>query len=251
MKNYRTRRLMGLGFGILMLALIVFTIQPSSAKEEKPSSPAWDMNATIIEACSCPMFCQCYFNTKPAGHAGHGGGMGMAEHYCRFNMGYKINKGSYGDVKLDGAMFWLAGDLGSDFSKGETEWVEVTFDPAVTKEQREGVHAILSHVYPVKWKSAAVAKDARVDWQATKDRAVAKLNDGKNGEIVLVRFQGMNDEPIVMRNVKYFGAARNDGFIMMPNEVEAYRLGPKAFEYKGTNGFMITIDMNSKDVKKP
>ena len=110
---------MGLGFGILMLALIVFTIQPSSAKEEKPSSPAWDMNATIIEACSCPMFCQCYFNTKPAGHAGHGGGMGMAEHYCRFNMGYKINKGSYGDVKLDGAMFWLAGDLGSDFSFGE------------------------------------------------------------------------------------------------------------------------------------
>ena len=37
----------------------------------------WAMNATVIEACSCPMFCQCYFNTKPAshgGHEGHGGG---------------------------------------------------------------------------------------------------------------------------------------------------------------------------------
>ena len=42
-------------------------------------------------------------------------------------------------------------------------------------------------------------------------------------------------------------APRNDGFVLMPNKVEAYKLGDKAFEYKGTNGFMITIDINSKD----
>jgi len=40
---------------------------------------------------------------------------------------------------------------------------------------------------------------------------------------------------------------RNDGFVLMPNEVEAYRAGPKAFEFKGTNGFLITIDLTSKD----
>jgi hypothetical protein len=34
----------------------------------------------------------------------------------------------------------------------------------------------------------------------------------------------------------------------MPNEVQAYRVGPKAYESKGTNGFMLTLDMNSKDV---
>ena len=34
----------------------------------------------------------------------------------------------------------------------------------------------------------------------------------------------------------------------MPNVVEAYRVGPKAFEYKGTNGFMLTFDITSKDV---
>ena len=37
---------------------------------------------------------------------------------------------------------------------------------------------------------------------------------------------------------------------MMPNEVQAYRLGEKAFETKGTNGFVVTIEMNSDDVKK-
>ena len=33
----------------------------------------------------------------------------------------------------------------------------------------------------------------------------------------------------------------------MPNVVEAYRVGPKAFEYNGTNGFLITVDMTSAD----
>jgi hypothetical protein len=58
----------------------------------------------------------------------------------------------------------------------------------------------------------------------------------------------MSNEPIVIHNLKYFGVPRNDGFLMMPNEVEAYRIGDKAFEYKGTNGFMITLDINDKDV---
>jgi hypothetical protein len=46
------------------------------------------------------------------------------------------------------------------------------------------------------------------------------------------------------------GAPRNEGFILMPDEVDAYRVGDRAFEFKGTNGFMITVDMTSKDVKK-
>ena len=36
---------------------------------------------------------------------------------------------------------------------------------------------------------------------------------------------------------------------MMPNEVEAYRVGEKAFEYKGTS-VMIMIDIASRDVNR-
>ena len=61
----------------------------------------------------------------------------------------------------------------------------------------------------------------------------------------------MTDEPIVIKNLKYWGAPRNDGFVLMPNEVEAYRVpASKAFEFKGTNGFMITFDITSEDVAK-
>src|SRR5256885_9589883 len=95
------------------------------AGESSDSSPVsdWAMNATIIEACSCPMFCQCYFSTEPAGHAsgheGHAGHGEGAEHYCKFNNAYKVNRGHFGNVSLDGAKFWFNGDLGDDFSKGE------------------------------------------------------------------------------------------------------------------------------------
>lgn len=74
------------------------------------------------------------------------------------------------------------------------------------------------------------------------------MNGGKTAEVKLKGFHGMTDDPVVLKNVKYWGTPRNDGFVMMPNEVEAYREGPKAFEYKNTNGFMLTFDMTSKDV---
>jgi len=232
----------------LLFAVILLTVNAGSALAQKSAEPEWSLNATIIEACSCPMFCQCYFNTKPAAHHDHGA---MAEHYCRANFAYKVNKGQYGNIKLTGMKFWLAGDLGADFGGGQGDWVEATFEPSASKEQREALAIILSHVYPLKWASFTVAPaDATVDWQASKDRAEAKLNGGKGGTIVLHHGPGMTEEPVVIRNLKYFGAPRNDGFILMPNEVEAYRVGPKAFEYKGTNGFMITIDISSKDLKK-
>jgi hypothetical protein len=194
------------------------------------------------------MFCQCYLNMQPSAHGqGHGG---MGEHFCRFNNAFKVNKGRAGDLKLDGVKFWVAGDLGGDFSKGQMDWAVLTFDPSVTKEQRDAIVKLLGHVYPVKWNSFSIAKDADMEWNAEPTRAVAKLAGGKVAEVVLRRSDSaMNDGPVVIKNLKYWGVPRNEGFIMMPNEVEAYRVGDKAFEFKSTNGFMITIDIASRDVK--
>lgn len=214
------------------------------APEHPAAMPAWSMNATIIEACSCPMFCQCYFNMAPAGHS-HGGG--EAEHFCKFNNAFKVNKGSYGSVSLDGAKFWVAGDLGGDFSKGQMDWAHLTYDKSMTKEQRDAIAAILGHLYPVKW-NAFTTGEGVMAWSATKDAAQATLDGGKTAEVRLVRNPGNTPDPVVIQNLKYWGAPRNTGFVLMPNEIEAYRVGQKAFEFKGTNGFMITFDLTSKDV---
>ena len=91
---------------ITLLALVMWLSLPlCTTSAQEPSEKPWSINATIIEACSCPMFCQCYFDTKPAahsapGHEGHGG-----SHFCKFNNAFKINTGNYGDTKLDGCKF--------------------------------------------------------------------------------------------------------------------------------------------------
>lgn len=231
---------------------------PASAESHKDATTAnkgdgWAMNATIIEACSCPMFCQCYFAPKPAAHAtasadGHSHG---GEHFCRANNVFKVNKGNYGKTKLDGAKFWVAMDLGDDFSDGTMKWAIVTFDPSVTKEQREGIVKAVGALYPVKWETPIqVAEDLPIEWSHNGDKAVAKLDGGKAGEVVLNGAAvGRNKAaPVVIHNLKYWGAPRHEGFVLMPNEVETYKLGPNAFEFKGTNGFIITVDISSKDV---
>jgi hypothetical protein len=231
---------------ILLSVICVFYFVENRGVNASTDAPEWNMNATVIEACSCPMFCQCYFNTSPAAHHDHGG---SGEHYCRANLAYKINKGHYGATKLDGAKFWLSNDLGADFSKGQMDWNVLTFDKPLTKEQRDAILVIAGHLFPVKWNSFTTA-EANIDkWEYNNDYAVATMDGGKTAEVRLKRTQGMTNDPVVIKNLKYWGAPRNDGFVLMPNEVEAYRVGPKAFEYKGTNGFMITVDINSKDVK--
>jgi len=209
-------------------------------------TPEWAANMTAIEACSCPMFCQCYFNAQPAGHAGHEHGEG-AKHFCRANLAYRINKGHHGATNLDGAKFWIATDLGDDFSKGEMEWAVLYFDKTLTPAQREAVGAVASRLFPVKWKSFKTAEATIDTWQFDKDGAHALLDGGKTAEVKLHRFQGLTDAPVVIHNLRYWGAPRNDGFVLMPNDVEAYRSGPNAFEFKGSNGFMITVDLSSKD----
>jgi Protein of unknown function (DUF1326) len=214
----------------------------------RAAGPDWSAKMTVIEACSCPMFCQCYFNTKPAAHGGHGG---EAKHFCRANNAYKITAGRFGATSLDGAKFWLAGDLGDDFSDGEMDWGVLYFDKTLTPAQRDAIQTIVGQLFPVKWKSLKTAEGSIDKWEFDKDGAHALLDSGKTGEVKLKAFAGMGGAPVVMKNLPYWGAPRNEGFVMMPNEVEAYRVGPNAFEFKGTNGFMLTLDISSKDVKPP
>src|SRR5439155_937010 len=79
---------------------------------------------------------------------------------------------------------------------------------------------LLGPVYPWKWKKFTVGPDAPVEWNGGKDRAVARLDGGKAGEIVLAHNPtAMSPEPTVIKNLKYFAAPRNDGFVLMPAEV--------------------------------
>src|SRR5215471_5930540 len=61
---------------------------------------SWRMKADYVEACSCHLFCPCYFNK----HAEHP--------MCEFNMAVKVREGYSGKTNLTGAKYWLTGVVG-------------------------------------------------------------------------------------------------------------------------------------------
>src|SRR6202040_3632180 len=127
-----------------LLALAASLIYFTSSAQEKSSKPDFDMTASYIEACSCDMFCPCYFNTHSTNHMDE---HHMDAHFCRANLVLKVDKGYYKETKLDGAKVWIATDLGSDWSTGKDSWLVVNFDPSVSKEQQAALLDVLSQLY--------------------------------------------------------------------------------------------------------
>lgn len=239
-----------------IVAIVVQCIAGSDARAQNAmaAEPDWSINMTVMETCSCPVFCQCFFTGKPPADCNMNMGQSDNSMYCRFNQAYKVNRGHFGSLSLDGAMFWFAGDAGEDFALPKLDWAILRFDESVTKEQKDALLAILDHLHfyrARRWKSYEIGKSGKMSWLFTEDSAKASLDGGKTAEVVLRRLDGgMNTKPVTMNNMDYFGYPRNSGFLLMPNEIEAYRDGDKPFEYKGTNGLVTTVDMTSNDMKK-
>ena len=218
--------------GVLLAAVVALNslgarpaanASPSAA----PAGTSWSFDASYIEACSCHLFCPCYFNPHP-------------EHpYCEFNMAVVVNDGMVGDVSLKGARYWLTGDLGDNFADGKTPWLIVTFHPDSTPAQRAALGKILSKVYPVVWDKMQT-DESDFTWELTDTQARAKLTNGK-GEMVLDLFKGNDGGKVTLHNVNYFGAESNDGFIMYKSKLHRYDGFGHKFEYSGRNAFVITI----------
>ena len=212
----------------------------ATSQEKAAAKPDFDITASYIEACSCDMFCPCYFNTRSTHH--HEGD------YCRANLVLRTDKGYYKDTKLDGAKVWVAADLGSDWSTGKDSWRVIHYDPAVTPAQKAALNDILGQLYsPVKWQHTDVDTEGFLWKVDTKTgEAHAKMNNGK-GEVILERVAG--DDPtheIIVHNLKYWVAQSNNGFRMWKNKHEAFEGHGHNFSYDGTNGFLITIHFSGQ-----
>jgi hypothetical protein len=231
---------------ILSLCLVtgIGLAQYDTSSKQKPAAPAaakpdFSITASYIEACSCDMFCPCYFNTRSTLH-------GEAQ-FCRANLVLKVDKGYYKTTKLDGAKVWISTDLGSDWSTGRDTWLVVTYDPSVSKEQEAALGDILGQLYPMKWKSVnsdRVAFTWKVDPKA--GVATAKMSNGK-GEVILERVAGDSpNKEVVISNLKYWMAQSNTGFRMWKSKHEYYEGHGHKVDYSGTNGFLITITFSGQ-----
>ena len=227
---------------ILLVAVLVVAaglIYFSSYAQEKSSKPDFEMTASYIEACSCDMFCPCYFNTHSTNHMGE---HHMDEHFCRANLVLKVDEGHYKETKLDGAKVWLGLDLGSDWSTGKDSWAVLNYDPSVTAEQKTALNDIIGQLYPFKWQKFDVDTQG-FTWDVDEKKGVAraKMDNGK-AEVVLEKNKGDKpDREIVVQNLKYWTAQSNEGFRMWNSKHEEFDGKDHKFSYDGTNGFLITI----------
>ena len=195
-----------------------------------PAKPAWQMKADYVEACSCHLFCPCYFNK----HAEHP--------HCEFNMAVKVREGHSGATNLAGAKYWLTGDLGDDWgTKKKGAWVAVSFDPSTTKEQRDALAPMILKTYGLEWPELKV-QEAPIEISRSGDIVEAKLGDGKMAHMKLQREPGADGKGVVLHNVKYFGAQNNTGFELYRSLDHSANVQGHEFSYSDRNAFLISID---------
>lgn len=210
---------------VFLLLLLVFLVPAPRSQAEDPAK-TWSLSWDYIEACSCHLFCACYFYTSPEGG-----------HMCQFNNAVKVASGHVGAVKVDGCKFWMSGDLGGDFSKGEMKAGVLTFDPAVTKEQQEAIQFLVGKVYPVKWGKLEVDV-APITWEQKGDDSYAKLGDV--AEVKLTAFK-QDGKQTVIHDLRYWGAQKNTG-IHLAKSTHWYKGHGFDYKFADMNGFTIHIE---------
>jgi hypothetical protein len=210
---------------VSLLAVGVLVLMAASGDK-----PAWQMKADYVEACSCHLFCPCYFNK----HAEHP--------HCEFNMAVKVREGYSGGTKLDGAKYWLTGDLGDEWGTSKKgDWVVVSFDPSTSKEQRDALAPMILKTYGLEWGELKV-QEAPIEISRSGDVVDAKLGGGSLAAMKLKREPGSDGKGVVLHNVNYFGAQNNNGFELYRSiEHRADTQGHK-FSYSDRNAFLISID---------
>jgi hypothetical protein len=94
----------------------------------------WKIGGEYMESCNCDYICPCIV-TNPQGPATHD--------HCYSLMVYRIDRGSYGGVRLDGLAFALIIRSGKVMADGN--WVfACVVDEAADSAQREALTAIVS-----------------------------------------------------------------------------------------------------------
>ena len=119
---------------ILLCALVVSSGISLRAADQPNDKTPWKITGQLEEACSCDAACPCWFNSKPTKKT-CGGGQVLF-----------IEKGNYGNVKLDGlAMATMAQSLEGQAmmeSYGNWHFAYNYIDNKATPEQRKALEAI-------------------------------------------------------------------------------------------------------------
>jgi hypothetical protein len=94
----------------------------------------WEIRGDYTETCSCEYLCPCILadGTMPA-----------TEEFCKVSMAFKIDRGHYREIMLDGLAFVVMAQSPKVMADGNWR-VGLIIDSAATAEQREALQVIAS-----------------------------------------------------------------------------------------------------------
>lgn len=125
---------------MLLSVLLAITALTVNAAEKEAKKAPWKMSGQLEEACSCNAACPCWFGSSPT-HAQCNGGFALF-----------IDKGSYGNVPLDGlgVAFMGANKAGTTMmeSMGDWDFMTIFVDEKANPEQRQALLAIVKETAP-------------------------------------------------------------------------------------------------------
>jgi len=98
------------------------------------TAPSWNISGQYVETCSCDFVCPCILGQMAAR---------PTKGSCTFAMAMQIERGSFGDVPLDGIAFVVLGYTPEEMGKGNWS-VGLVIDERANAEQRDAVTAIAS-----------------------------------------------------------------------------------------------------------
>src|SRR5947207_12273933 len=98
------------------------------------ATPSWNISGQYFETCSCDFVCPCILGQMA---------VRPTKGSCTFAMAMQVERGSFGQVSLDGISFIVLGFTPEEMGKGNWS-VGLIVDERASAEQRDAITAIAS-----------------------------------------------------------------------------------------------------------
>jgi len=98
------------------------------------ATPSWSMSGQYFETCSCDFVCPCITGQMA---------VRPSKGSCTLAMAMQVERGSFGNVPLEGVAFIVLGFTPAEMGKGNWS-VGLVIDERATAEQRDAITAIAS-----------------------------------------------------------------------------------------------------------
>ena len=205
---------------------------------KKPEKIKWSMEADFIQACNCDYGCPCEFEAAPT--------MG----FCDGLGAWRINKGHYGKVSLDGLGFAFSARWPKAIHHGNGT-AALFFDEKANKEQREALLQIASgQAGGVPFEIIATTFSKVLDPQYVPFKFVIK---GKNSSVKIGEVIAIAHEPIknpISGEPESIKVEHETGFIFKSADCVSAKecrssIPEINFSYPGKNGFISKIKYNN------